>query len=673
MRSPPAYVGGYWWTIKFFPRGNAVSDLSLYVECSPTLPAPDKHLPNTEFTVQRGPPDAAITNCTPDIQLKFCETDDSLHSWLDCFKGCYSNVSEESLQTSKNEDGPTNRQWRVPAQVAVVMYNPGEPHTFSANSASHQFNPHSTDWGWTNFHGPWDQIHLRQHGQRQAMLRNDTLAFDIYIRVVHDPTLLLWWHASDSEPSWDCRRLTGYCPIEDSCVYDNSPQVAGLAAWMHLAPFRDIVQEVNVLEHLTNMNARPKPICRALQEVFWKAMMADEDDSQYIDTERISSHLQHLLEFSDDVVEFWERLRRALDYELAGTEHAERLSKLFDSPHLPESAGSDTQSTAVNTLPTEYNSCIRLHAADGESVRNLLEKYLNAKHGRWSLPPILNVELCRRTFDKATRQWRLLYNRVNLDEELDLTSQVMDGQCGEYVLYGYVVHRGKRTSGKFYSILRPGGPGTKWLAFDDADEISVRYLTSKMALDMHSGLDDSQLNNVDERSGHDVAATVLYVRADVVHEFLPGLQTSSDAPSEIKSRLEKPFVPHPEESSGEKNNKDLQVEVYYLQQYDELPGYSDAYDLLSLAHSVGGVMRLTVPSSIPFVELRKEIARRFSDGSEQQIHADRIHLWTIQHFYQHGAPFLLNRLPNLNESLGARLHNVRLWMQVISEGRRLLP
>ncbi|EEP79894.1 predicted protein, partial [Uncinocarpus reesii 1704] len=69
MRSPAAYVGGHYWTIKFFPRGNSVSSLSIYVECSAIPPEPDKDTCETEFKVLRGPPDADLSKLTPVQEL----------------------------------------------------------------------------------------------------------------------------------------------------------------------------------------------------------------------------------------------------------------------------------------------------------------------------------------------------------------------------------------------------------------------------------------------------------------------------------------------------------------------------------------------------------------------------------------------------------------------------
>ncbi|XRM48256.1 hypothetical protein ABZX51_011187 [Aspergillus tubingensis] len=654
MRSPPAYMGGYWWTIKFFPRGNNVNSLSIYIECSPTMPPPDKNLPESEFKVMHGPADAALDVNAHDVDMKFAQTNDSA-SWLEAFKAQYPAAAHQAESTG-------TKSWRVSAQIGVILYNPEEPRTGWMQSSCHQFNPHNLDWGWTNFHGPWDQIHRRQRGQRQALLRNDTLAFDAYIRIVDDPTRSLWWHASDTEPTWDSLSLTGYRPLGDS-VINHSAEVAGLATWVHMAPFCKIIQKANVLEHLTSCDVKPKPLCDALQKFLWQ-LRSRGQSLQYVDTDMITSTLRNLHEYSGDVCEFWERLRRTLEIELAGTDAGQELARLFDSPSI-ESLPSEAQTQdVINTVPKDYNSRICVPADQVKTTSEAFSWYLSAKPGRWVLPPVLHLELGRQKLDKAARQWRLLYNRVDLDEELDLTPWLLDGQEGKYVLYGYIVHRGRRTSGKFFSILRPGGPGTRWLAFDDGSDNRVECLTRKTALGPHLGLDASQ--KVDHKTGHDVAIAVMYIRSDVVQEFLPGPQGPWDVPASLKEYYETGIPPVQLDDKCDKD--EINVEVYSLPKYDQLGSLFDTYDLMSQAKLENGVMYLTVPRSSNYVDLRKKIAMWASAKSSESTCAEHVRLWQIGHTRdQFGPTLAFARISDLTSTLDFPLKTVRFWMQVVSD------
>ncbi|RAK95429.1 putative MATH and UCH domain protein [Aspergillus ibericus CBS 121593] len=653
MRSPPAYMGGYWWTIKFFPRGNNVGSLSIYIECSPTMPTPDKNLPECDFKVLHGPADAPLDVNTPDVDTTLAQTDDTA-AWLENFKAQYRPAADQA--------GSSSKSWRVSAQIGVILYNPDEPRTGWMQSSCHQFNPHNLDWGWTNFHGPWDQIHRRQRGQRQALLRNDTLAFDAYIRIVDDPTRSLWWHASDTEPTWDSLSLTGYRPLGDS-VINHSAEVAGLATWVHLAPFCKIIQNANVLEHLNDCDVKPKPLCDALQKFLWQ-LRSRGQSLQYVDTDMITSTLRNLHEYSGDVCEFWERLRRTLEIELAGTDAVKELAKLFDSPSLDSLPQEAQGQDVINTVPKDYNSRICVPADQAKTTSEAFSWYLGAKPGRWVLPPVLHLELGRQKLDKAARQWRLLYNRVDLDEELDLTPWLLDGQCGKYVLYGYIVHRGRRTSGKFFSILRPGGPGTRWLAFDDGSDNRVECLTRKTALGPHLGLDASQ--KVDHKTGHDVAIAAMYIRTDVVQEFLPGPQGPWDAPERLKEYYETGIYPVQSEPQSEKD--EIQVEVYSLPKYDQLGSLFDTYDLMSQSKAENSVMYLTVPRSSNYVDLRKKIAMWASAKSGESACAEHVRLWQIGHTRdQFGPTLAFARISDLTSTLNFPLKTARFWMQIVSD------
>ncbi|GFG21228.1 probable ubiquitin carboxyl-terminal hydrolase 5 [Aspergillus udagawae] len=654
MRSPPAFIGGYWWTLKFFPRGNNVGSLSIYIECSRTLPQPDKTLPEAEFKVLRGPADSVLNDAAPEVDMKFARTEDSA-SWLENFTAQY------PAAAASKQDSP-NETWRVSAQIGVILYNPDEPRTGWMQSSCHQFNPHNLDWGWTNFHGPWDQIHRRQRGQRQALLRNDTLAFDAYIRIIDDPTRSLWWHASDSEPTWDSLGLTGYRPLGDS-VINHSAEVAGLASWLHLAPLCKIIQNAKVLDHLTDCDIKPKPVCDALQKFLWR-LRSRGQSLQYVDTDIITSILRNLHEYSGDVCEFWERLRRTIEFELSDTDAPKELAKIFDSPSPDSLAISGVD--AVNTIPTDFNSRICVPAEQAKTMREALGWYLTQKTGRWVLPPVLHVELNRHKLDKAARQWRLVYNKVDLDEDLDLTPYLVDGQCGNYVLYGYIVHRGRRTSGKFFSILRPGGPGTRWLAFDDGSDNRVECLTRKTALGPHLGLDEAQ--KVDHKTGHDVAIAVMYIRSDIVSEFLPGPQGPWDVSPSLKEYYETDVYPSSSTSDGKAAEKEIQVEVYAPPQYDQLPSLFDSYDLMSQAKAANRVMYMTVPRSENIVELRKKIALWASAGSETQASPENIRLWQIGHTRDRFGPTLaFERISDLKSTLDLPVPVARLWMQIVSD------
>lgn len=679
MRSPAAYVGGYYWTVKFFPRGNSVSALSVYVECSRTPPQPVPELSELEFKVLTGAPDAVLSDLTPDLHI-LPKTTDSGSPQPDTNQPEAENTDQPKpdqptssptspvaepaapAETPIIEGADKEGNWRVSAQIGVTVYNPNEPRTSWMQSSSHQFNPHNPDWGWTNFHGPWDQIHKRQRGQRQALLRNDTLAFDAYIRIFKDPTQSLWWHSSDAESAWNSYAITGYAPIGDPDL-NYRAEIAALISWCHLAPFREIVEKIDVFANLGNSNIRARTLSFGLKQLLYY-LEKERRANGNANPDLVIRELQTLNELSGNVVDFWERLRRSLEIEVADTSVSQQLSKIFDSQ---KPAVDSQDSSAVNYLPTDFNSTVRVSAKNAGSVQSAVSKYLEQEPGKWALPEILNVELDRQEFDKKSGRWAANFEKVTLDEKLALESSAVDGQGG-YSLYGFVVHNGKRTSGKFYSILRPGGPGCKWLAFQDGRPNKVECLTTKAALEGHCGLDPAKAKDINETSNYDVAVVVMYVRDDVLKNYL-GLELRPIDLPNYHSCYHSHDVDPAEDDIPPNEESNIQVEVYSSSTFDSVNPLFDEYDLMACARSNGSVRSLSVPAGTTYKELREKLV--LSECPDNRDKIDRTRLWYLVRAPDQGwlVEDGLVRIGDIFTPINLIFpgDTVRLWMDVVSE------
>ncbi|EFR01100.1 MATH and UCH domain-containing protein [Nannizzia gypsea CBS 118893] len=667
IRSPPAYIGGYYWTLKFFPRGNSVGSLSVYLECSPTPPVQDKVVLETEFRVLKGAPDAVLSDLTPDQEIKLAATvtpppkpatpEESASKNQEKDREELPEVDSEEKTECESPSKP-KPDFRISAQIGVVLYNPEEPRTGWTQSSCHQFNSHNFDWGWTHFHGPgpWNTIHLRQHGQRQALLRNDTLCFDAYIRLFDDPTKSLWWHSSDSEPIWDSYSLVGLRPMGDVSV-NYCQHTAGLVPWLLLTPFRDIVKSIGVMDHLDHIAARPKPVCEALQVIVHE-MTAENIAS--VRTEGVRRALRYLLEGSGDVVEFWERLRRSLQIELAGTDAIEKLASIFDSPH-DDSKMSDE---SLNMLPRDFNSRIRITSENTESIQCGVTEYLKSREGKWSLPPVLQVELARQKFDKKARQWKFLVNRVHRNEELDLSNFVDSEAQGKYTLFSFIAHKGHRTSRWYYPLVRPGGQGTHWLAFKGEDPYRIECLTAKTAAESYEGLDIAEVGN-GEPVNAEIAVAFIYIRNDLQDQFLtPKLDSWTPPPA--WHRYMQAISP---DKSAVKPDEQIPVAFYGLNGVSkDARNPAAAYDVIDHLNSEKDTTTMTVPVSTTVGELRAKLAAQIST-EEKPVTSERIRMWTV------GAPHEV-RLFNFSMeplvSMGSQLlslgwNALRIWVQILNE------
>lgn len=673
MRSPTAYVDGFYWTIKFFPRGNSVNSLSVYIECSPTPPKPDAVIPPTEFRVFKGSPDSVLDSSPPEVDIKLAaagemhkrksrtastdEDEENNKIQSDQTSGETTTESNNEQDEKEAAEGPGPRDWRKSAQIGVIMYNPNEPRTSFIQTSCHQFNQHNPDWGWTNFHGPWADIHQRQYGQREALLRNDTLAFDAYIRTFEDDTQSLWWHSSESEQVWDSLTLTGYRPMGENPI-NNRHEMAGLVSWLLLAPFRDLIQSADVLEHLTKPGVRPRPLCDALQNLLWD-IRTQSHDVLCIDTGEVTRTLQNLRESSSSPVEFWERIRRTILLELAGTDACQKLFNIFDGERISSSEPPQSKIPSVNYLPEEPIPIIRVPVENAKNVQSTVLDNLKGKQGSWSLPKVLHVELLRQRFDKSSRQWIMDDKPVELNEDLDLSGVVANGLEGKYTLYGFVVQKGKRASGQFCSVLRPGGPNSRWLAFEDT---KIESLTKRAALKDYEGRGSGSAKN------SYVAVIVMYVRNDVVSQYLTGKIEPWDPPTITVNHLEYDNVDHGVDEE-EQAAKSVDVEVYSLDDPSLVDSsLFDSYHLMDVCRKAGQVHYLSLPGKTKFAELRKELASLISKpGSE--VNPQSIRLWNIGGRKSCYPPtLLLSRVDPLGNSLSpCRLNHLRLWLYVVPE------
>ncbi|KAK2735192.1 hypothetical protein FQN57_001332 [Myotisia sp. PD_48] len=620
LQSPPVYLGGYYWIIKFFPRGNDGFDLSVYLECFKTPPEQDKaNILETEFRVLRGPHDADLSKSVPDVEF----TSPAVNlprSSVEKASQAQTQVKDVGNTAEPDSDTPAPQQqsWRVSAQVGVVLYNPDEPTTAFSKASTHQFSQHLPDWGWSHFHGPWDTIHERRKGQKQALLRNDTLSFDAYIRIVEDSTQFLWWRSSDNEVVWDSFGLTGYKPIGER-IGRYRYETAGIVPWLLLSPFREAIQSADIVGYLTDSNIKPRWLCEELQLMLWKMRNSPTDSLHYVSNAPMIKVMQLYRESSGDVIEFWERVRRTLQLELAGTEMAAQLSNLFDSP-------APTSGEPLNMLPRDFNSRIRFTSSTTTSVQSGLSAYLSEKSGKWSLPPVLHIELARYKFDRPTRQWKLDQSRVTVDEEVDLAGFVEDGSASKYSLYCVVVHKGLRTSREYYSILRPAGPGGHWLAFKDGKEVRVECLTRKKVIEGFAGHDPASERA--EKSSRDIAVGFIYVRNDVVPSYLTGKLEQWDVSKEwhyqLRNAIDYPFTYKPPQY--------VKIEFYCSRGTENMNGSNDLdpYELMQMSKLRKEPEVVTVPLTTTVGQIMEKAAALLSTA-DRRINKEHIRLWCLNH------------------------------------------
>ncbi|KAK6366976.1 hypothetical protein LTS17_010527 [Exophiala oligosperma] len=615
MISPPAKVDGNYWQIKFYPRGNKSVFLSAYIKCSKRPPPPDAQYADGTFSCFEGPPDADLSNGLAPSQMIHHQVPDANTERSCCTPLQGTEDSQKEQSDGAQEPGSTQgddcasaetkpqehipeEDWRVSAQLGMVMYNPEEPRTCHLMSSEHQFAKINDDWGWTNFTGPWDQIHVRGHLQRAPLLRNDTIAIDAYIRIFDDPTQALWWHSSEAEVHWDSKALAGYFPMGTPPLY-HSPAVAGITSWLLLRPIRKLLQDVNAVEWRQNSQIRPRPIISHLQMILFLMRHLRKERENYVDVYPAIHAIRDLGEMYNDVKTFWEVLRRTIELELEGDETSlRRLSAILDTPSGP---------LALPPLPVE----------NIKDVQEALTQILRSERFIGQLPDFLPLTLARQRFDKTKRVWKLLHDRVVLNEELDMSEFSPSNDHAKYTLYGFIVHLGERNSGKFYSVLRPGGPNSKWLAFEDGDGNKVFSYTRKR-ISQFEGLEGQALK--DATSAQQTAYMAMYIKTSRLGEYLPGGLEPYKLPKSLVPYLEAQynggeFV----EDRPSIDEDEVRIEVYSDEAVTGRRGLLDMFNIKRQCEHQGLFHIMKLPPTATYQELRRQLAEKLGIENTKAI------------------------------------------------------
>ncbi|KAL8730105.1 MAG: hypothetical protein Q9166_004304 [cf. Caloplaca sp. 2 TL-2023] len=559
MRSPSVLIGGLYWNIKYFPRGNdGTEHMSVYVECSSSPDGPESDDESDIESSSTKENEATSSGEAP-------AGEDVHHSHT--ISPDVNTSPEVDLQAAEVTKGPSENRakegipWETAAQVGCVVYNPNEPRVNKFRNSCHRFTNDNSDWGWTRFHGPWETIHLRQRLNRQALLRNDTLAFTAYIRTVKDDTKALWWHAPKKGRDWDSFDRIGVKSLATASSRD-SVIVAAISCWLHLNPIVEMIKNMRIPDASAHPQERKRPLFAALQQVLdYMAMTTKDSDQQpminltsWLDWYITDTHMSRSDLYVPIVV--WESVRRILNFEASGTSDMAAASDLFhdilllkqpdpwkdelpvtsstterksDSPKVSKPDEPCSVQETVDLASSSINPFRVWSGSDGPSLE---------QHDQ---PLVLQVELHRHRYDSKARKWNKLTHHIELNETITYTMPKAGTKC-DYTLFGFIVETGSLASQDCYSVIRPSGPGTRWIKYSgNTSHRGASCLTTNQAITAHEG------KGTDTTGHAAVAHVVLYVRTDK----LPSILSPSNSPSESSSVVSKPNV-LPQETDGER-------------------------------------------------------------------------------------------------------------------------
>lgn len=670
MRSPSVLIGNHYWNIKYYPRGNdGTEQLSVYIECSttpyeekksteatntgPAAKSSDKHDP-LAAPVETGNSSSHETSVATDSPVV---AQGGRQSSSDISWGAYQPIPP----LPAGEEPTAATRWEVAAQVSCVIHNPAEPRVHVCQKSSHRYYNDNPDWGWTRFHGPWEEIHKRQRFQRQALLRNDTLVFTAYIRTVKDDTGALWWHPPKEKPEWNSVARVGLKRLVCG-HFQSSALIAAVSSWLYLTPIIDVI--------FLPGNRIP-PLLHAFQQFVRDTLEPLSSDPPEASLGSIASILEwygeNIYYSKVDVVATWETLRRILNLEVSEVTNAvdardffqdvltlkqsdiRKFEHPFRNLGLQVSAGAEPRSV-FETVKLALSS-VSETSPEGQNLptyQKAISEY----------PAVLQIELHRQKYSSDVRRWKKLTHRIKIDETLTINIPFSERTL-EYTLYGMVIHSGDLESNDYYSVVRPGGPGSPWVKYGgDRDRKGVIRLTSKQAINNHEGMGENSEGTAA------VAYVVLYVRtnslSNTLSRGLNHVQSSPDLDKETSSIPAEAPVLGTEYQEVEKK---VSIRIY---QSDIFTGYKGRGILNPWVLQRSPSLKLDFAASATLFQLEKFLIEQNANADKQES----FRLWVLETDTQAsvtGLPRLVSLSGDLLlDEVDKNFGGCHFWLHVIS-------
>lgn len=634
MRSPSVLIGDHYWNIKYYPRGNdGTEQLSVYIECS-SSPYEEKR-------------NAEATNAGPAASDK----DDPLASPGEARhpSGNETSIATESPTAAHGgrqssdaawgafqptpplpaEDEPVAAtRWEVAAQVSCVVHNPAEPRVHVFQKSSHRYYNDNPDWGWTRFHGPWEEIHKRQRFQRQALLRNDTLVFTAYIRTIKDDTGALWWHPPKEKPEWNSVARVGLKRLVCG-HFQSSALIAAVSSWLYLIPIIDVIF-LPMLDLRRKLEDRIPPLLQAFQQ-FLRDTLGPISDPHEASLGNIANIMEwygeNIYHSKMDVVATWEILRRILNREASEVTNVQDTRDFFrDVLTLKQSeirkseapfSGALEFPMPVGVEPRSVFDTVKLALNTGSESSPEGQNLRTYQKALSEYPAVLQIELHRQKYSSDVRRWKKLTHRIKIDETLTIELPFLERTL-EYTLYGMVIHSGDLESNDYYSVVRPGGPATPWVKYaSDRDRKGVMRLTRKQAITNHEGVGENSEGTAA------VAYVVLYVRTD----SLPNTLSRKLAPSQSSPDLDKEASSIPTEApelrTEHEADKKVSIRIY---QSDNFEGYTGRGILNPQALRCSPSLEFDFAASATLFQLERFLVEQNATAGKQES----FRLWVLE-------------------------------------------
>ncbi|KAL7275777.1 ubiquitin-specific protease ubp15 [Rhizina undulata] len=470
------------------------------------------------------------------------------------------------------EDKPPENWYRCVC-FGLVLWNPKDPSIHISHQANHRFTIEEGDWGFTRFY-ELRNLFAKTKDFDRPLVEDDYANLTAYVRVVKDPTGVLWHNFSN----YDSKKETGYVGLKNqgATCYLNSL----LQSLYFTNSFRKAVYQIPTeSENLTNS-------ALTLQRLFFRLQFSDEAVSTDELTKSFGWETQDIFA-QQDVQELNRVLMENLEQKMKGTGVENFLTKLFvgktktyikcinvdyTSERIEDFWDIQLNVRNFKNLHESFLDYIAVETMDGEN------KYFAEGHGLQdarkgvifeSFPEVLHLHLKRFEYDLNTYAMQKVNDHYEFPESFDaapyLSEDADKSESYEYVLHGVLVHSGDLNAGHYYAFLRPQKDGD-FFKFDDD---RVTRATMKETMDENFGGDYAPgVNGARMRNQYTRAISVkrsmnaymlVYLRKTKIDEILVPVD-KEDTPPHLEQKINEEKLLK-EQKKREKDEQHLYLNV----------------------------------------------------------------------------------------------------------------
>lgn len=495
LYGPTFVLGDVAWRLYLFPEGNNTPSVSIYLAGSPF----------EEYAIDNDPPAEPVDQ----------EQQTALQG--------------QPQQQPKLQQSKPPKDWAVCAQFGIVLWNPEDPSSLTYNCATHRFTLEEADWGFSKFYD-LRRLFTKQSPLENPIISNNKANFSVYIRIVNDPTGVLWHNMRN----YNSKRATGYTGLKNqgATCYLNSL----LQSLYFTTAFRDAVLQVPT-------DSETDGIPYALQRLFTQLNTSETPVgtlqlTKSFGWDTADAFTQH------DVQELNRVLMDNLEGKMKGTKVEGALNKMFvgqfksyikcvnvdfESSRIEDYWDIQLNVKGMKNLEDSFKDYIQVETLDGENQYMATGYGLqDAKKGVVfkSFPPVLHLQLQRYEFDPMRGDTIKINDRYEFPTEVDLAPFLDEdsrdpNESYVYALHGVLVHCGDLNIGHYYALLKPTKDGP-WYKFDDD---KVTRVTMKEVLDDNFGGDQTPDGRLSATRAanywrHNSAYMLVYLRKSKLDEIL---------------------------------------------------------------------------------------------------------------------------------------------------------